>query len=136
MTLKSIFNGLLTLKSRWVHHTSFLWSFNSKAMSYLSIPKKQPVNEIWHKIKLFFWCIKSVCRIWWLWSHQGLQGWEESCWISGKVKRSHKFSHRSWKCSREFVVKVVRFRDGRIGFALWRSRNSPCRSRVGKCCED
>ena len=29
-------------KDRWVHHTSFLWDFDDRAMEYLTLPNKRP----------------------------------------------------------------------------------------------
>ena len=35
-------NAQTITKDRWVHHTSFLHDYDSRLMSYLAIPKKQP----------------------------------------------------------------------------------------------
>ena len=35
-------NAQALSKNRWVHHTSFLWDYDSSVMQYLRIPEKQP----------------------------------------------------------------------------------------------
>lgn len=35
-------NAQYLRKDRWLHHTTFLWEFNSENMSYLKIPSKAP----------------------------------------------------------------------------------------------
>jgi len=35
-------NAQTITKNRWVHHTSFLWSFDPAKMQYLQLPKKRP----------------------------------------------------------------------------------------------
>jgi len=35
-------NAQTITKSRWVHHTSFLWGFDPEMMKYLLLPKKRP----------------------------------------------------------------------------------------------
>eukprot|EP00939_MAST-03C_sp_MAST-3C-sp1_P005149 g5149.t1 len=35
-------NAQAIAKDRWVHHTSFLWNYDSSIMGYLKIPEKQP----------------------------------------------------------------------------------------------
>jgi lipoate-protein ligase A len=35
-------NAQSITKNRWIHHTSFLWDYEVKNMSYLKLPAKAP----------------------------------------------------------------------------------------------
>jgi len=35
-------NAQSIIRSRWLHHTSFLWDFNDKDMRYLTLPSRRP----------------------------------------------------------------------------------------------
>jgi lipoate-protein ligase A len=35
-------NAQSIVKDRWLHHTSFLWDFQSRHMEYLAMPEKRP----------------------------------------------------------------------------------------------
>lgn len=44
-------NAQSIIKHRWIHHTSFLWDYDNKNMSYLKLPAKAPK---YRSVSLFF----------------------------------------------------------------------------------
>uniref|UniRef100_A0A2P2LHK5 Uncharacterized protein LOC103931360 isoform X3 n=1 Tax=Rhizophora mucronata TaxID=61149 RepID=A0A2P2LHK5_RHIMU len=52
-------NAQSITKSRWVHHTSFLWDFKFANMSYLKLPKQIPKYRLARNHLDFICCIKD-----------------------------------------------------------------------------
>ena len=50
-------NAQTITKTRWVHHTSFLWSFEPEKMRYLQLPKKRPDYRQSREHESFLTCL-------------------------------------------------------------------------------
>jgi len=49
-------NAQSITKNRWVHHTSFLWDYDVKNMSYLKLPAKVPQYRLVSLYSFSFFC--------------------------------------------------------------------------------
>lgn len=53
-------NAQSITKNRWVHHTSFLWDYEAKNMSYLKLPAKAPQYRLVSFIFFFIYLFSAL----------------------------------------------------------------------------
>ena len=55
-------NAQSITKSRWIHHTSFLWDYEVRNMAYLRHPKRVPdYREVYFIVHCIFFSFQTGC---------------------------------------------------------------------------